>query len=91
MRCRKTSRTDGNATSSRSHAVFQVTLKSKLPGEEGVKRMPSRLALVDLAGSERGADRGNSWTNGSGGRAPRSTNRCSPSRNASARCPSGAA
>ena len=58
MRCRKTSRTDGNATSSRSHAVFQVTLKSKLPGEEGVKRMPSRLALVDLAGSERGADRG---------------------------------
>ena len=58
MRCRKTSRTDGNATSSRSHAVFQVTLKSKLPGEEGVKRMPPRLALVDLAGSERGADRG---------------------------------
>lgn len=58
MRCRKTSRTDGNATSSRSHAVFQVTLKSKLPGEEGVRKTPSRLALVDLAGSERGADRG---------------------------------
>lgn len=58
MRCRKTSRTDGNATSSRSHAVFQVTLKSKLPKEEGIKRTPARLALVDLAGSERGADRG---------------------------------
>ena len=63
--CRKTSRTDANASSSRSHAVFQIALRSdadhaetrgSAPRDEGL--VAARLSLVDLAGSERGADRG---------------------------------
>ena len=63
--CRKTSRTDANASSSRSHAVFQIALRSdadhaetrgSAPRNEGL--VAARLSLVDLAGSERGADRG---------------------------------
>jgi kinesin family protein 18/19 len=41
--------TDANAQSSRSHAVFIVTLKQN----QGAKVSTSKLTLVDLAGSER--------------------------------------
>ena len=58
--CRKTSRTDSNAASSRSHSIFQITLRAKpREGEQASSASAvSRLSLVDLAGSERGADRG---------------------------------
>lgn len=63
--CRKTSRTDANASSSRSHAVFQIALRSDVDHAETRGSAPrdeslvaARLSLVDLAGSERGADRG---------------------------------
>ena len=57
MACRKTSRTDSNVNSSRSHSIFQVVLR---PADAMDSKTPamSRLSLVDLAGSERGADRG---------------------------------
>ena len=41
--------TDANAQSSRSHAVFIVTLRA----QQGTKVTSSKLTLVDLAGSER--------------------------------------
>jgi kinesin family protein 2/24 len=61
--CRKTSRTDANASSSRSHSVFQIALKpdsraSETASESLDESQSARLSLVDLAGSERGADRG---------------------------------
>ena len=60
--CRKTSRTDANASSSRSHAVFQIALRSDAVHAEtrgsDAETVAARLSLVDLAGSERGADRG---------------------------------
>ena len=60
--CRKTSRTDANASSSRSHAVFQIALRSDAAHAEtrgsDAETVAARLSLVDLAGSERGADRG---------------------------------
>ena len=58
--CRKTSRTDSNSASSRSHSIFQMTLRSKAREGEEAASAPAvaRLSLVDLAGSERGADRG---------------------------------
>lgn len=62
--CRKTSRTDANASSSRSHSVFQIALKPDSRASETASEsredesLGARLSLVDLAGSERGADRG---------------------------------
>lgn len=60
--CRKTSRTDANASSSRSHAVFQIALRSDAVHAEtrgsDAETVAARLSLVDLAGSERGVDRG---------------------------------
>ena len=59
--CRKTSRTDANASSSRSHSVFQIALKGDAASEtrgDDESLGGARLSLVDLAGSERGADRG---------------------------------
>eukprot|EP01084_Bolivina_argentea_P060308 110184_1 len=48
---RTTRATQSNDTSSRSHAICQITLVNKQSG-----RLHGRLSLIDLAGSERGAD-----------------------------------
>lgn len=45
-----------NRESSRSHAVFTMTLESKETGNEVVNIRTSQLNLVDLAGSERQRD-----------------------------------
>ncbi|XP_073999222.1 kinesin-like protein 10A isoform X2 [Rhodnius prolixus] len=50
-----TSRTSGqtsaNSNSSRSHAVFQITLRTA-----GLQKIFGKFSLIDLAGNERGAD-----------------------------------
>lgn len=52
--CRTTGSTDMNASSSRSHAIFTVTLKqTKNDGEGSKTNLISRFHFVDLAGSER--------------------------------------
>jgi len=51
---RKTGSTSANAQSSRSHALFEISLHA---AHDPTKRV-GKLTLVDLAGSERGADRG---------------------------------
>jgi len=48
---RTTQATETNDTSSRSHAICQVTLK-----RAGTGKLLGKLSLVDLAGSERGQD-----------------------------------
>lgn len=48
--------TSMNRESSRSHAVFTMTLESKETGQEVVNIRTSQLNLVDLAGSERQKD-----------------------------------
>ena len=48
---RTTHATEANDTSSRSHAVCQINLRSK-----SSSRLLGKMSLVDLAGSERGAD-----------------------------------
>ena len=48
---RTTHATEANDTSSRSHAVCQINLRSK-----SSPRLLGKMSLVDLAGSERGAD-----------------------------------
>lgn len=51
---RKTGATDWNERSSRSHAVFMITIESRPrigDGEEDIR--VSRLSLIDLAGSEK--------------------------------------
>ena len=47
--------TDANATSSRSHAVFQVFIRQK-SASCGLKAdfQVAKMSLIDLAGSERG-------------------------------------
>ncbi|KAJ3314884.1 Kinesin-like protein kif21b [Boothiomyces sp. JEL0838] len=55
--CRTTGSTDMNASSSRSHAIFTVTLRQVTPGEDegsiGNQILLSKFHFVDLAGSER--------------------------------------
>lgn len=54
---RTVAHTQSNTSSSRSHAIFVITLKQEVivPGTEGTKRQrtTSRLQIVDLAGSEK--------------------------------------
>ncbi|GJN23159.1 hypothetical protein PR202_gb10783 [Eleusine coracana subsp. coracana] len=49
---RKTESTEANATSSRSHAVLEITVKRKQKGQYGSQVLRGKLALVDLAGSK---------------------------------------
>ncbi|ORZ29754.1 hypothetical protein BCR44DRAFT_1418978 [Catenaria anguillulae PL171] len=53
--CRTTGSTDMNMVSSRSHAIFSVTLRlNKVDPESGVtERIMAKFHFVDLAGSER--------------------------------------
>lgn len=51
-RARTTCKTQSNDTSSRSHAVLQILLKT------AKKDVHGKLNFIDLAGSERGTDRG---------------------------------
>ncbi|XP_048014234.1 kinesin-like protein KIF15-A isoform X1 [Megalobrama amblycephala] len=55
-RNRRVASTSMNRESSRSHAVFTMTLESKETGQEVVNIRTSQLNLVDLAGSERQKD-----------------------------------
>ncbi|XP_004633895.1 kinesin-like protein KIF2B [Octodon degus] len=48
-RCRTSGQTSVNVHSSRSHAVFQIILKSR-------GKLHGKFSLIDLAGNERGAD-----------------------------------
>lgn len=53
---RRVASTSMNRESSRSHAVFTMTLESKETAKEVVNIRTSQLNLVDLAGSERQRD-----------------------------------
>ncbi|XP_078179945.1 P-loop containing nucleoside triphosphate hydrolases superfamily protein isoform X2 [Carex rostrata] len=53
---RKTESTEANATSSRSHAVLEITVKRKQKNQYGNQILRGKLALVDLAGSERASE-----------------------------------
>ncbi|XVE83000.1 hypothetical protein DITRI_Ditri16bG0051200 [Diplodiscus trichospermus] len=53
---RKTESTEANATSSRSHAVLEITVKRKQRNKYKNQVMRGKLALVDLAGSERASE-----------------------------------
>ncbi|KAJ4833321.1 Kinesin-like protein KIN-8B [Turnera subulata] len=53
---RKTESTEANATSSRSHAVLEITVKRKQKNKYRSQVMQGKLALVDLAGSERASE-----------------------------------
>ncbi|KAL5753244.1 hypothetical protein ACOSQ2_023751 [Xanthoceras sorbifolium] len=53
---RKTESTEANATSSRSHAVLEITVKRKQRNKYRNQVMRGKLALVDLAGSERASE-----------------------------------
>lgn len=51
---RKQHPTDANAESSRSHAIFQITLRRKdFSNEQEMSIQVSKMSLIDLAGSER--------------------------------------
>lgn len=56
---RKTESTEANATSSRSHAVLEITVKRKQKNKYRNQVMQGKLALVDLAGSERASETNN--------------------------------
>jgi kinesin family protein 18/19 len=52
---RTTEATNANLTSSRSHAVFQISISKKLKTRStSVETLCGKLSLIDLAGSERG-------------------------------------
>lgn len=53
---RKTESTEANATSSRSHAVLEITVKRKQKSNYRSRILKGKLALVDLAGSERASE-----------------------------------
>ncbi|OAY73803.1 Kinesin-like protein KIF19, partial [Ananas comosus] len=53
---RKTESTEANVTSSRSHAVLEITVKRKQKNQYGAQILRGKLALVDLAGSERASE-----------------------------------
>ncbi|CAA6657620.1 unnamed protein product [Spirodela intermedia] len=53
---RKTESTEANATSSRSHAVLEITVKRKQRNNYRTQVLRGKLALVDLAGSERASE-----------------------------------
>ncbi|GAB2232043.1 hypothetical protein Droror1_Dr00011064 [Drosera rotundifolia] len=53
---RKTESTEVNATSSRSHAVLEITVKRKQINKYRNQILKGKLALVDLAGSERASE-----------------------------------
>ncbi|OWM66152.1 hypothetical protein CDL15_Pgr013369 [Punica granatum] len=53
---RKTESTEANATSSRSHAVLEITVKRRQKRKYPNQVMQGKLALVDLAGSERASE-----------------------------------
>ncbi|XP_042387575.1 kinesin-like protein KIN-8B isoform X1 [Zingiber officinale] len=53
---RKTESTEANATSSRSHAVLEISVKRKQKNQYQSRVLRGRLALVDLAGSERASE-----------------------------------
>ncbi|KAJ2018975.1 hypothetical protein GGI14_001918 [Coemansia sp. S680] len=52
-KARTVAATNMNEASSRSHAVFTITLTMRTHSSEGVSERVSRIRLVDLAGSER--------------------------------------
>jgi len=54
-KCRTSGQTSANAHSSRSHAVFQLILRSQQK-RRGKGEMHGKFSLIDLAGNERGAD-----------------------------------
>ncbi|KAI4327280.1 hypothetical protein L6164_019760 [Bauhinia variegata] len=53
---RKTESTEANSTSSRSHAVLEITVKRKQRNRYQNQLTRGKLALVDLAGSERACE-----------------------------------
>ncbi|XP_010652697.2 kinesin-like protein KIN-8B isoform X2 [Vitis vinifera] len=53
---RKIESTEANATSSRSHAVLEITVKRKQRNKYRNQVIKGKLALVDLAGSERASE-----------------------------------
>ncbi|KAK1433180.1 hypothetical protein QVD17_10086 [Tagetes erecta] len=56
---RKTDSTDANETSSRSHAVLEITVLRKQKRKYRSQVIRGKLALVDLAGSERASETNN--------------------------------
>ncbi|KAJ2858906.1 hypothetical protein GGH94_006381, partial [Coemansia aciculifera] len=52
-KARTVAATNMNEASSRSHAVFTITLTMRTHSKEGISERVSRIRLVDLAGSER--------------------------------------
>lgn len=56
---RKTESTEANGTSSRSHAVLEITVKGKQRNKYKNQVIHGKLALVDLAGSERASETNN--------------------------------
>ncbi|XP_016899280.2 kinesin-like protein KIN-8B isoform X3 [Cucumis melo] len=56
---RKTDCTEVNATSSRSHAVLEISVKRKQRNKYSNQVLHGKLALVDLAGSERATETNN--------------------------------